>query len=198
MSLSRQYQRGSERCLFVACGPTGPQAGAHRDWGDLVTLNRAIELFSEVDLAFFGTGGKVRDTIGHWYKARHLGIVFPDSDPFAKWGRCLPEERKLRLPIMEVPREGKGIVKRGSKEDVLRAHIQAGNLLGRAALCLANLKYLGYTSVWLFGHDGGHARCPTLQMSESRRGYDKSRFCTEEALRYLGLQYAFYPAEAPA
>ncbi len=201
MSLSRQYRRTSDRCLFVACGPTGPLAARHRDWGDLVTLNRALEFFADVDLAFFGTGGKVRDTQGHWHKARRFGVLFPDSDPYAKWGRRLPRAGKLRLPLVEFPRESKG-VKGGDRLEVIRAHIRAGNLLGRSALALLNLQRLGYTRVWLFGHDGGHVRAGALGMEDSRRGYDKSRLCTEEALGVLGLRYAFYPdpppAEAPA
>ena len=180
--------------MFVACGPSAVAAREHLDWGDLVTLNRALELFEHVDLALFGTGGKVRDTQQNWAGVDRFAILFDESDPDAYWAASLPPERLLPVTLPPpAAREPKG----ANRAKVIHEHIQAGNILGRAGLGLFVLKQLGYTDVWLFGHDGGHERSPELQMSASQRSYDKSRFCTQEILRYLRLRGTFFPGPAP-
>lgn len=190
----------SKRCIFVACGPTGPlaQKAATRGWGDLVTLNRGLQFFDRVKLAFFGTAGKINDTRGHWHKAGHLAVLFDDNDPHAYYQEELPRRRLLRLKTLTITREPKGLSQaRADREAAMRDHIHDGNIIGRASAALYHLQRLGYRTVWLFGHDGGHARAPCLDLESTRRGYVKSRFCTEEMLRYLGLAYAFYPDKAP-
>lgn len=179
------------RALFVANGPTSVEARNCLGWGDLATLNRALQLFDAVDLAFFGTAGKVVDTRDHLHKAKALVPLFGEDEPLSDVaaGILRATGRLKEMPfVADGPREGKG-----GHEAACPGVIRAGGILGRAGKAIVQLRRLGYTRLWLFGHDGGHARCAELGLPESRRGYAKSRFCTIELLKYLRLDHRVWP-----
>lgn len=178
----------ARRCLFVACGPTGPLAAEHRDYGDLITINRALEFFDAVDVAFFGTPGKIVASAGHLGRARAYLPLFPLGGVNAYATDLLDPAKVLSPePLPDFPREPRG------GRTALRRHILAGNILGRSGPALYHLQQLGYREFWLFGHDGGHQRADRLAQGDSRRSYDKSRFCVETVVRLLRVKAAFWP-----
>lgn len=187
------------KCLFVACGPSAIAAKRHRDWGALVTFNRAVELFDEVDIAFLGTVGKVHDTVGHHRRAKKLIPLFHAGHEGGREALQILEDtgRVHYMPYIscegreEKPRAGE------TWQDSRRRHIHQGHILGRAAVALVQLAILGYDSFWLFGHDGGHERAEALGMGEYKRGYDKSRFNVEELLKQRQIKHAFWPDAPP-
>lgn len=171
----------TKRCLFAASGESTLLAREFLDWGDLVTLNRALEFFEHVDVALVGTRRKLEELRGKFDRADLVVPLFPEVefDPDAVG------HGRVWFPGVVQTKEPKGV-------KALIKHIRAGYVVGRGAASLVCLQTLGYSQVWLFGHDGGRSRLPGLG-EVSQRGYDKGRRCTEMMANHLQLEYAFYP-----
>lgn len=173
------------RCLYVAAGPTARKAMYFRDYGPLVTANWAIELFESVDIAFFGSSNKARDTREFWPRAELLVplIALADAERLG-----MPEGKWTSFHIPDAPREN------DKSRPGLSAYIQQGNVLGRITKGLHYLsEFYGIKEVWLFGHDGGHDYHRKLHRDKSERNHDRDRFVLEETCKYLGMRYYFWP-----
>lgn len=177
------------RAIFCASGATTLEAKKHLAWGDLVTLNRALEFFDKAKIAFLGTRQKLIEL--HAAGALHKGELF-----IPLYDTKLASYEELRPYSFLIPDVVQGQEQERGLRGVEKA-IRKGVVVGRGAAALVCLKKLGYTSVWLFGHDGGHTRLPGLG-TVSKRGYDKGRHCTAVMADHLGLSYAFYPAGPPS
>jgi hypothetical protein len=177
-----------KRCIFAASGPTTLAAKNHLAWGDLATLNRALEFFPVADIAFLGTRQKLIELAAAKALDRARRFV-------PLYDTALASIAELAGRAVWIPDVVQGQETERGFEGVRKA-IAAGVVVGRGAAALVCLHKLGYTDIWLFGHDGGMGRLPGLGQV-SKRGYDKGRFCTEMMAKKLKLRVAFYPDGPP-